>query len=98
MIVRAATCGYFRRLEPLNTKRGWQKGLAMTGHVLEYGAILTLLFAPTAAFADDPTGVLEQEEWAKQPLTAQERAQLPAFSDGGPCQRGMQSEAFPNGQ
>jgi hypothetical protein len=70
----------------------------MTHGVLKYGAVLALLVAPTAAFADDPTGVLEQEQWAKQPLTAQERAQLPEFSDGGPCQRGMQSEAFPNAQ
>jgi hypothetical protein len=70
----------------------------MMRQMLQCGAVLTLLLVSASAYADDPTGVLEQEQWAKQPLTAQERAQLPAFSDGGPCQRGMQSEAFPNTQ
>jgi hypothetical protein len=51
-----------------------------------------------AAFANDPNGVLEHEQWAKQPLAAQECARLPAYSDGERCQRGMQLEAFPNVQ
>jgi hypothetical protein len=53
--------------------------------------------APGAAYADDPTGVLLSEQRANQPLTPEERSRLPAFSDVGPCQPGMQSESFPTG-
>lgn len=54
----------------------------------------------TAALADDPTGVLlsEQRYYNGPPLTRQELNNLPAFSDVGPCQPGMQQEAFPNMQ
>jgi hypothetical protein len=58
------------------------------------GAVLV----SSSAYADDPTGVLLSEQRAAQPLTPGERSQLPEFSDFGPCQAGMQSEAFPNGQ
>jgi hypothetical protein len=54
------------------------------------------LSAP-AAYADDPTGVLLREQQANQPLTPEQRAQLPEFSGNGPCQPGMQSESFPTG-
>ncbi len=50
----------------------------------------------SAAYADDPTGVLLSEQRANQPLTPEQRSQLPEFSDFGPCQAGMQSEPFPN--
>ena len=57
------------------------------------------LLASASAYADDPTGVLLSEQWAKgPPLTREELRQLPAFSDVGPCQRGMQQVAFPNTQ
>ncbi len=56
------------------------------------------LLASASAYADDPTGVLWQEQWSKQPLTPAELRALPPFSDVGPCQRGMQQEAFPNSQ
>jgi len=52
----------------------------------------------STAYADDPTGVLLSEQRANQPLTPEQRSQLPAFSDVGPCQAGMQSEPFPNTQ
>lgn len=66
-------------------------------------AFLTLggaLSMSTAALADDPTGVLlsEQRYYSGRPLTRQEWDNLPAFSDSGPCQFGMQQEAFPNMQ
>jgi hypothetical protein len=50
------------------------------------------------AYADDPTGVLLSEQRANQALTPKQRAELPAFSDVGPCQVGMQSQPFPNRQ
>jgi hypothetical protein len=55
------------------------------------------LLASAGAYADDPTGVLLSEQRANQPLTAEQRSQLPEFSDIGPCQPGMQSEPFPSG-
>ncbi len=61
---------------------------------LKCGAILALLFASTGAYADDPTGVLEQERGTLPRV----HGRLPQFSDSGPCQRGMQSEPFPNAQ
>ena len=70
----------------------------MIGQVLKLGAVLMLLVISTGAYADDPTGVLLSEQAANQPLTPKQRAELPAFSDVGPCQAGMQSEPFPNAQ
>jgi hypothetical protein len=70
----------------------------MTNRTLRYSALFAFLLASAGAYADDPTGVLESEQWANQPLTPQQRASLPAFSDVGPCQPGMQSESFPNRQ
>jgi hypothetical protein len=70
----------------------------MTSQTLKYAALLTLLFASGSAYADDPTGILLRERMLDQPLTPKQRAELPAFSDVGPCQVGMQSESFPNGQ
>ena len=63
---------------------------------LKCGAILGVLMAcgAGAAYADDPTGVLEQEHGT----LPRSNGPLPRFSDSGPCQRGMQQEAFPNGQ
>ena len=72
----------------------------MTREILKYGAVLAVLLTSAAAYADDPTGVLLQERhatgWRHHHHGMHEgRA---AFSDSGPCQRGMQSEPFPNGQ
>jgi hypothetical protein len=62
---------------------------------LKLGAVLALLLGSSVvSYADDPTGVLEQER-GTQPRA---QGQLPQFSDTGPCQRGMQSESFPNAQ
>lgn len=60
------------------------------------GAVL----ASASAYADDPTGVLlsEQRYYNGPPLTREEINNLPAYSDVGPCQPGMQQEAFPNMQ
>jgi hypothetical protein len=70
----------------------------MTSQLMKFAVGFTLLLASTCAYADDPTGVLLSEQTANQPLTAKQRAELPEFSDGGPCQPGMQSEAFPSAQ
>ncbi|WP_158818349.1 hypothetical protein [Methylocapsa sp. S129] len=67
----------------------------MTRQILKCGAVLTLLLASASAYADDPTGVLLQEQRAYQPRAY---GAVPAFSDVGPCQPGTQSEPFPNGQ
>jgi hypothetical protein len=61
---------------------------------LKCGAVLGLLLASGAAYADDPTGVLLQERHQ----LPRSNGPLPRFSDSGPCQRGMQQEAFPNAQ
>jgi hypothetical protein len=62
---------------------------------LKCGAILGLLLGGVgAAYADDPTGVLEQERGT----LPHANGPLAKFSDVGPCQRGMVQEAFPNGQ
>jgi hypothetical protein len=63
---------------------------------LQCGAVLGLLLAggAGAAYADDPTGVLEQERGT----LPRSNGPLPRFSDSGPCQAGMQQEAFPNSQ
>jgi len=63
---------------------------------LQCGAILALLIGGGvgAAYADDPTGVLEQERGT----LPHANGPLPRFSDVGPCQRGMQQESFPNAQ
>jgi hypothetical protein len=74
-----------------------QKETQMIKTSLKYGAVLALLFASGAAYADDPTGVILQERRAAQTPDAP-KGQQPAFSDSGPCQAGMQSEAFPNAQ
>ena len=65
---------------------------------LKYTALIALLFASGGVYADDPTGVLLRERMSDQVLTPKQRAGLPAFSDVGPCQVGMQSESFPNRQ
>ena len=74
----------------------------MSRQVLKYGAVLALLLASASAYADDPTGVLLQMQRASPAMAGGQQgamnAGLPAFSDVGPCQAGMQSEAFPNGQ
>jgi len=66
----------------------------MTNQILKCGAVLALLLASSGAYADDPTGVLEQQRGT---LPAA-HGHLPRFSDAGPCQRGMQQQSFPNGQ
>lgn len=68
----------------------------MTRQLLKCGAVLTLLLASASAYADDPTGVLLQEQRAMAP--GYHNGSAAAFSDVGPCQPGMQSEPFPNGQ
>jgi hypothetical protein len=71
----------------------------MTRQILKCGAVLTLLLASASAYADDPTGVLLQERRAAAPDNGRMNGGPPAaFSDVGPCQAGMQSEPFPNGQ
>jgi hypothetical protein len=73
----------------------------MTRTILKTGAVLAVLLASGGAWADDPTGVLEQDQrihhaWRHHHHGMREgRA---AFSDVGPCGRGTQSEPFPNGQ
>jgi hypothetical protein len=76
------------------------KETKMAKGLLRFGAVLTLLLASAGAYADDPTGVLLSEQRAPQPMAHRQlgAANLPAFSDVGPCQAGMQSEAFPNRQ
>ena len=56
--------------------------------------------ASASAYADDPTGVLlsEQRYYNGPPLTREELNNLPAYSDIGPCQPGMEQHAFPNTQ
>jgi hypothetical protein len=66
----------------------------MFKNCLKAGAVLGLLLASGAAYADDPTGVLLQERG----LLPRSNGPLPLFSDSGPCQRGMVQEAFPNSQ
>ena len=61
---------------------------------LKCGAVLALLIASGAAYADDPTGVLEQERG----LLPRAHGHSARYSDAGPCQAGMRQEAFPNGQ
>jgi len=68
----------------------------MTRKILQIGVIAALLVASSAAFADDPTGVLLRER-GEIPTYAP-RGYAPAFSDVGPCQPGTQSEAFQNAQ
>lgn len=68
----------------------------MTRDLLKIGAVASLLMASSAAFADDPTGVLLRERG--QAPTYAPQGYAPAFSDVGPCQPGTQSESFPNGQ
>jgi hypothetical protein len=71
------------------------KEMNMTRQILKCGAVLTLLLASASAYADDPTGVLLSEQRAYQ---SNPHGMVPAFSDVGPCQPGMQSEPFPNAQ
>jgi hypothetical protein len=63
-------------------------------NVLTVGGIVALLVSSSAAFADDPTGVLLQER-GEMPRQA---GPIPEFSDVGPCGAGTQSESFPNAQ
>jgi hypothetical protein len=65
----------------------------MFGVLLKAGAVLAFLFVSAAhSYADDPTGVLEQERG----LLPKYPGPVPAFTDGGPCYQGMHSEPFPN--
>ena len=70
---------------------------------LKCGAILALLLASAGAYADDATGVMEQDQSGTH-VTMHHRhhgamkSGRAAFSDSGPCQHGMQSEPFPNSQ
>jgi hypothetical protein len=66
----------------------------MTRGILKAGAVVALLLTSAGAFADDPTAVLERQRG----YVPRYPGRLPAFSDGGPCYRGMQTEAFPNRQ
>ena len=62
---------------------------------LQCGAILGMLLGSgVVSYADDPTGLLLQQR-GQLPRS---HGPLPRFSDNGPCQRGMQQEAFPNHQ
>jgi hypothetical protein len=71
--------------------------IAMSRGILKVGAIAALLISSTSAYADDPTGLLLR--WRGQvPTYAAPGQALPAFSDNGPCQPGMQQESFPNQQ
>jgi hypothetical protein len=73
-------------------------------NALKIGAALALLLASgAAAYADDPTGVLLQEQRAQHSMGWRHHHHgryegRAAFSDVGPCGPGTQSEAFPNGQ
>jgi hypothetical protein len=66
----------------------------MIRHSLKLGAVLALLLASGAAYADDPTGVLLRERG----LTPQSNGPVAEFSDFGPCAAGTESYPFPNGQ
>jgi hypothetical protein len=69
--------------------------MKMIRHALKHAALLALLLSSTAAYADDPTGILLQQQRASQ------GKMVPAavgFSDVGPCEPGTQSIAFPNRQ
>jgi hypothetical protein len=68
--------------------------VAMTKGILKAGAVFALLLTSANAFADDPTGVLERERG----YAPRYPGKLPAYSDSGPCYRGMQQESFPNQQ
>ncbi|MGA2042544.1 MAG: hypothetical protein ABSG83_04145 [Roseiarcus sp.] len=73
----------------------------MAKTILATGAVLALLLASGGAWADDPTGVLEQEHAIHHGWHHHHRGMhegRAAFSDVGPCGRGTQSEPFPNGQ
>jgi len=61
-------------------------------------AVIAMLAVPASAYADDPTGVLLQEQRAAESPAQHQNGQAPAFSDVGPCQPGTQSESFPNQQ
>jgi hypothetical protein len=77
------------------------KEMAMTSRVLKLGAVLGLLMASSAAYADDPTGVLLQQRRAHHHYYhhyGYGYGNVPAFSDVGPCGPGQQSIAFPNPQ
>jgi hypothetical protein len=71
-------------------------------NMMKFGAVLAFLLTSAGAYADDPTGVLQQERQANQPMAHKHHKAMKsgraAFSDSGPCQRGMQSEPFPNAQ
>jgi len=69
----------------------------MTNRALKFGAALAVLLASGAAYADDPTGVLEQMQRADRPY-ASHGPGATTFSDVGPCGPGSQSESFPNAQ
>jgi hypothetical protein len=68
--------------------------MTMIYQMLKCGAVLGLLLASAGAYADDPTGVLEQQRGT----LPRAHGHSPKFSDSGPCQRGMQQESFPNAQ
>jgi hypothetical protein len=66
----------------------------MTRTIAKVCAVAALLLVSGSAFADDPTGVLLQEQ-GYQPTYP---GPLPEFTDGGPCYRGMHQQSFPNSQ
>jgi hypothetical protein len=64
------------------------------GH-LKVGAVLALLLASAGgAFADDPTGVLLQQQGDAPRYPGP--GPLPAFTEGGVCYQGMHTVPFPN--
>jgi hypothetical protein len=73
------------------------KDETMTNRALKLGAALAILLASGAAYADDPTGVLEQMQRADRPYAGHSPGAT-TFSDVGPCGPGSQSEPFPNAQ
>ena len=75
----------------------------MTKTILKTAAVVAVLLASGGAWADDPTGVLEQEQsmhhgWRHHHHHGMREGRSAAFSDVGPCGRGTQYEPFPNGQ
>jgi hypothetical protein len=68
----------------------------MTVRVLEFSAALALMVALAAgAHADDPTSVLLQQRGL--PPVYPGSGPLPAFTEGGPCYRGMHAQPRFNG-
>ena len=64
----------------------------MARTIMKAGAVLALLLASGAAYADDPTSLLLQERGQLPPYPGP----LPEYTYSGPCYQGMHSESFPN--